>query len=190
MTYYTAEELRRQAPTSSTAARESLTLGSKTAYGQYNVFLSHSLTDARVIVGVRDLLRREGLSVYVDWIDDPQLDRSHVSPRTARQLRSRMGQCDTLIYALSTAAQKSRWMPWELGYFDGIRDPAQVSIMPIEEGTSGSFLGQEYLGLYKVIERIRTASGFAPFAVDAARARGQRLQAFGTKSERFVPLHP
>lgn len=185
MAYYTAEQLRRRASMSMTEARSTLARESKAQYGHFNVFLSHSVLDAQVVMGVRDLLIKEGLTVYIDWIEDPQLDRSTVSPDTARLLRLRMRQCDTLIYAQSTAAHKSRWMPWELGYFDGMRNPEQVSIMPIQEGSS-TFDGQEYLGLYKLVEQLTVGYGSAPFAVDAARSRKQRLQAFGTKSEDFA----
>jgi hypothetical protein len=38
---------------------------------KFDVFLSHCVRDARAIEGVKTLLSRTGLSVYVDWIDDP-----------------------------------------------------------------------------------------------------------------------
>lgn len=48
-------------------------------------------------------------------------------------------------------------MPWELGYFDGSKR-GSISIMPIDDDIPGS-QGQEYLGLYPAIERLRTSSG-------------------------------
>lgn len=38
-------------------------------------------------------------------------------------------------------------MPWELGYFDGIKN--KVAILPVEDNPICDFyFGQEYLGLY------------------------------------------
>lgn len=113
----------------------------------YHVFLSHAYEDAEVIAGVKILIEQEGLSVYVDWIEDPQTDRSRVSPRTADLLRQRMKHCQFLLFATSNASPDSKWMPWELGYFDGMRRE-HVSILPIVESAGGGFRGQEYLGLY------------------------------------------
>jgi hypothetical protein len=38
-------------------------------------------------------------------------------------------------------------MPWELGYFDGMK-PGHVGIVPIVASEDDTFPGQEYLGLY------------------------------------------
>jgi len=113
----------------------------------FQVFLSHAYEDAEVIAGIKVLIEQEGLSVYVDWIEDPQADRSRVTPRTADLLRQRMNHCQFLLFATSKASPDSRWMPWELGYFDGMRHD-HVGILPIVESAGGGFKGQEYLGLY------------------------------------------
>jgi hypothetical protein len=62
-------------------------------------------------------LEDEGLSVYVDSVVDPQLDREKVTVDTAELLRGRMNRSRFLLYTTSTASTQSRWMPWELGYF-------------------------------------------------------------------------
>lgn len=113
----------------------------------FQVFLSHAYEDAEVIAGIKVLIEQEGLSVYVDWIEDPQADRSRVTSRTADLLRQRMNHCQFLLFATSKASPDSRWMPWELGYFDGMRHD-HVGILPIVESAGGAFKGQEYLGLY------------------------------------------
>jgi hypothetical protein len=46
-------------------------------------------------------------------------------------------------------------MPWELGYFDGLRQ-GRVAILPLVSSSEASFSGQEYLGLYPVVERLTT----------------------------------
>ena len=64
-----------------------------------------------------------------------------------------MKHCNFLIFATSKASPNSKWMPWELGYFDGLHSN-QVGILPIVESPSGAFSGQEYIGLYQVWQLI------------------------------------
>lgn len=117
----------------------------------YDVFLSHAREDAEVILGVKVLLEEAGHTVYVDWVDDAHLDRTSVTPATARVLRVRMCSCRSMLFATSKASPESKWMPWELGFFDGLRN-GQISILPILGDHDSSFKGQEYLGLYPVVE--------------------------------------
>ncbi|WP_278358068.1 toll/interleukin-1 receptor domain-containing protein [Idiomarina abyssalis] len=115
----------------------------------YDIFLSHSFDDARVVKVVKELLEEGGYSVYVDWMEDDHLDRGEVSPETARVLRNRMDNCSSLIYLTSPSAEKSLWMPWELGYMDAKTD--RVSVAPIV-GEDEEFEGREYLGLYPYLD--------------------------------------
>lgn len=113
---------------------------------QYDIFLSHSSVDARLVAGLKLELEDLGYSVYVDWIEDPELNRANVTKENAEILRSRMKQCSTMLYAFSKNASQSTWMPWELGYFDGIK--GKVAVVPISETVSSTFNGNEYLKLY------------------------------------------
>ncbi len=116
----------------------------------FDIFLSHSTKDAELVAGLKLLLEDLGFKVYVDWIEDPQLNRTHVTKHTAKALQARMRQCKSLIYAFSENSSESRWMPWELGYFDGIKN--KVAVLPIsKENRSDDFKGTEYLGLYYYI---------------------------------------
>jgi TIR domain len=119
----------------------------------FDVFLSHSYENADVVAGVKGYIEDQGLSVYVDWIEDPDADRSRVTADTAEMLRQRMNHSRFLLYASSDAARDSRWMPWELGYFDG-RRPGHVGIAPIVQSGGDKFRGQEYLWLYPHFELI------------------------------------
>lgn len=114
---------------------------------KYDIFLSHSSKDAEIILGIKGILEDLGYSVYVDWVDDPQLDRGNVSKSTASKLRERMRASKSLFYVTTDSAVKSKWMPWECGYFDGFRE--KVAIVPVQKyPQSNKFDGQEYLGLY------------------------------------------
>lgn len=161
MTYLTITEARLAARSAGLTASAAETAIRKSAAlpisATFDIFLSHSFHDAEVIAGVAQLIEQEGKTVYVDWRDDPQLDRSRVTPQTAKLLRQRMAHCAFLLYATSPNATASRWMPWELGYFDGLRG-AKIGILPLLATSTQTWVGQEYLGLYPRYERIRFQS--------------------------------
>lgn len=122
--------------------------------GHYDIFLSHAFRDAELILGLRNAIVGMGFSVYVDWLEDPTLDRENVTPATAEVLRSRMRTCLSFLFATSEAAAESKWMPWELGYFDAYKQ-GRVAILPISNSQTpgNSWKGREYLGLYPYITR-------------------------------------
>lgn len=135
--------------TASTILNESY--NSFNQFKTYDIFLSHSYQDAKVILGLKGTLEDMGYEVYVDWIEDKQLDRGQVNAETANQLRHRMRNCKSLFFATSNNSSDSKWMPWELGYFDGFR--RKVAILPINDSAykQNTFEGQEYLGLYDYV---------------------------------------
>lgn len=151
---------------------------------RYDVFLSHSFSDAKDIMGVKVLIEEQGRTVYVDWIDDKQLDRNNVTKATAEVLRHRMKSCKSLIFATSEASSTSKWMPWELGYFDGLR-PDKVSIFPLVGDYDSNWTGQEYLGLYPVIEKFTDLDTVQKAYVHIDSKRLQKLSQFG--EEIFTP---
>lgn len=119
-------------------------------FNSYDIFLSHTFSDSELVLGVKELLEDRGYSVYVDWIEDPHLDRSNVTKEVAQYIRDRIRTCKSLVFATSDNSSRSKWMPWELGYFDGYR-PGKVSILPLLETESSTFKGQEYLSLYPIM---------------------------------------
>jgi hypothetical protein len=124
----------------------------------YDIFLSHSYNDAQLIFLIKRMIEGMGLKVYVDWIDDAKLDRSKVTVKTAALLRERMKACASLVYAHSTNSTDSVWMPWELGYFDGLRG-SHVWILPLVSNSDQEYKKQEYLGLYPSIETVSNLYG-------------------------------
>jgi hypothetical protein len=117
----------------------------------FDVFLSHAKLDSELVLGVKAVLETAGQSVYVDWVDDPLLDRTKVTPATADQIRRRMRQCASLIYVYSRNATVSRWMPWELGYFDAYN--GNVAVLPIvQSATETTHKGEEFVGLYPYVD--------------------------------------
>lgn len=188
-TYYTKADARAYA---SIPLRRSHTTDSKRLireaasatkdYERFDVFLSHSSKDAELILGVKTMLEHQGLSVYVDWVDDAHLSRESVTSETAAVLRRRMRQSSSLIWAATEAASGSKWMPWELGYFDGYK-PNQVAILPLVDRATDSFQGQEYLALYPVVGKDQYKNGQEEIFVEGRIADGNRrwttLKSFG-----------
>lgn len=131
---------------------------SATSYENYDVFLSHSSKDAELVLGVKEILEGMGIKVYVDWHDDPQANRENVTVETAELLRSRMKQSKSLIFLATNNAADSKWMPWELGYFDGFSG-GSVAVLPVVDYEGASFKGQEYLGLYPIVDKGKYVDG-------------------------------
>lgn len=123
---------------------------------EYDIFLSHSYLDKEQIASLKIYLEDFGFSVYVDWIDDYQLNRGNVTKETAIRIRERMKKCKSLIYAFSKNSNLSKWMPWELGYFDGIK--GRVAVLPIVENETDNFSGMEYLSLYPYVTQNKIAN--------------------------------
>lgn len=119
----------------------------------YDVFLSHSSLDAKYIIAISEEIKELDYSIYIDWIDDPELDRKNVNRKTALKLNERMKNCKSLFYAISIHSADSKWMPWELGYFDGIK--SKVAIIPVYDNPKylSDFVGQEYLSLYSFVAK-------------------------------------
>lgn len=117
---------------------------------EYDIFLSHSYDDREMIPQLKQILEDMGYKVYVDWIDDKLLSRENVTKETAKVLQTRMNQSKSLFFATSENSPSSKWMPWELGYFDALKNK-RVAVLPIQKENNGfnnNFIGQEYLGLY------------------------------------------
>lgn len=117
----------------------------------YDIFLSHSFRDADQIYDLKSDIEEMGFSVYVDWIEDPKLDRAKVTKDNALLLKGRMQSCKSLFYVTTHNSPESKWMPWELGYFDGVK--GRVAILPILNKPTNQYDGQEYLGLYPYVTK-------------------------------------
>ena len=123
----------------------------------YDMFLSHSIRDSELILGIKAILEDLRYAVYVDWIEDPHLDRDNVTPSTADVLRRRMQRSKSLLYVTTQNSDNSKWMPWECGYFDGLRD--KVAIVPVKGYSTDAFAGVEYLGLYPYCVKEKNTAG-------------------------------
>lgn len=140
-----------------------------------DIFLSHSYSDARLVLDLKKFLEGFDLRVYVDWDADRQLDRTRVTRHTAAILRQRMGQCHGLLYATSDNTSRSVWMPWELGYFDALRGRCAVIPLTARKEYGDDYRGQEYLGLYPYVTRGHNTQGTDCLWVSDSSAQYIRL---------------
>lgn len=140
----------------------------------YDVFLSHSSDDKELVLGVKDRLEDAHCTVYVDWIEDGDLDRTAVTPANAERLRGRMRHCRSLVYLATDRSLLSQWSMWEIGFFDGMERP--IGILPVlEDGDNARFEGVEFLGLYPTIE-LRPATDPSTFNLVVPRHDRAKLK--------------
>ena len=155
-------EFRKSASATRNASRRLEELAKTSGAKSFDVFLSHSYRDAQSLganqlLKLKVLLEKLGLSVYVDWIVDGDLDRSQVTTSTAARIRRRMDQSKCLMFATSASSSSSKWMPWELGYKDG--SSSRVAILPVVDQRKTKFYGQEHLGLYPFVTKRNNTAG-------------------------------
>ena len=124
-----------------------------TKKANYDLFLSHSYLDKDLVLTLVQLFTNAGYYVYVDWIDDVQLDRNNVKVATAKFIKSRIKQCKGLSYISTSNIVSSKWCPWELGIADGLHSGKACILPVLNQGDS--YNGQEYLKLYPYIEYAR-----------------------------------
>ncbi|MBA1225303.1 toll-Interleukin receptor [Stutzerimonas stutzeri] len=168
MALFTEYEIRARAQTEARKAKhlyksnsqilDSVSLEDRKSLYSFDIFLSHSFKDAELILGIKLTLEDLGHTVYVDWITDPQLNRDSITESTAEVLRTRMSSSSSLFYVTTDHATQSKWMPWECGFFDGLK--GKVAIIPVKSASSSDYYkGQEYLGLYPYGLKARSRGG-------------------------------
>ncbi len=141
---------RRRASAEGVSVAEALSRAAARRLARYDIFLSQTIRDAEIVLGVYDLLISAGYTVFCDWIEAPEADRDQVTPANAAFIRATMNVSDTLLFLDTTGADQSLWMCWELGWFDGGRGP--VAVLPVLGEGERYYRGREFLGLYPYVE--------------------------------------
>lgn len=139
-------------------------LVTKSTNQNYDIFISHSFLDKELVLTLVELFNESGYSVYVDWIEDTELDRTNVTKKTADLVRSRISQSKSLAYIATANISDSKWCPWELGFADGKLNN-RTAILPILDDDR-NFNGQEYLALYPHLDYTETTEDKPQFWVN------------------------
>lgn len=118
---------------------------------RYDVFLSQTIKDREIVYGVYAILTEDlGLTVFCDWIEAPDTDRANVTPENAHYIRQKLRRSDSLLFLDTHNADQSKWMCWELGWFDAAK--GKVGVLPVVRNATDPYRGREFLGLYPVVE--------------------------------------
>ena len=128
----------------------------------FDVFLSYNIADLAVVRGIYHALSKEGLKVYLDVVVDPQLNRYSTDKNTAEIIRGRLEHSKSIIYAESPNANKSNWMPWEVGVVDGKKGKCMVMLLKNSLGVVPN--KREYLSLYPTIHPSGYGNGLVVFS--------------------------
>ena len=132
----------------------------------YDIFLSHKYTNKFYNFTLYFVLKYiYRLNVYVDWIENPNLNRKKVSKQTINVLSKALKKSKYLLFFNLNDNSTTTWMAWEVGYFKGLNK--RVGIMDLGDYLKGRsnveklssnevFKVNNYLGIYemKTLERI------------------------------------
>jgi hypothetical protein len=127
-----------------------------------DAFISHQQRDKAKAIALKDKIKGLGFSCFID-ADDPELsqkkERTVAEQRAlAERIRGKLRNCRCIIYAYTAQSLESRWMPWELGFFDGRWGPRQIGLYDLDEGgaraadaprDAGHASALEYLHIYE-----------------------------------------
>lgn len=142
-------ELQRRDTLLFSAALNESRITDSTSPSSVTVFLSHKHDEVAVLHDVISLLRRCGVDVYVDWMDEGMPKTT--SGQTAVKLKDKINSCKKFIFLGTEGAIASKWCNWELGIGDAKKYPSNIAVMPIAD-KEGIYTGSEYLQIYPVIK--------------------------------------
>lgn len=90
----------------------------------FDVFLSHSYGRQSELLQTKDILNRQGLVVYVDWINDAEmLQREKQNEDTFNVLYERLKQSSALLFIQTKLSVTSKYCLDELSYFKKLNRP-------------------------------------------------------------------
>jgi len=121
-----------------------------------SLFISHSHHDRPLVEDIAKYLATFDVDVYVDWLDKDML--ATTSFETAARLRSKIRSNQKFLLAASEHSLDSVWVPWELGYADGVKGESGnlIAALPLTAIDTERWSGNEYVGLYP---QIRVVNG-------------------------------
>lgn len=97
MPLYTSDYLKNLSRRKTVLFSQEIINESKKSHTNFDIFLSHSYLDKEEVEGLYMELRSQGYTVYVDWIIDPQLNRTNVTKESAKLIRTRLKMSKTFI---------------------------------------------------------------------------------------------
>jgi len=107
----------------------------------FDVFISHAVSNAKVVDDVVQHLNDLAMVAFVDWKSDKEdLKRSKSNQYTADVLRLRMRQSKCLLLIRTKESDLSIWVSWELGYFAALNRKVVVLEVGDDLGKAPEFI--------------------------------------------------
>lgn len=147
MEYYTLSEIQ---DISKGIQRPLFENRSRLGRAKMTIFLSHSHSDRDIIEDIIAFFVKLNIDIYVDWLD-PSMP-AITSAETADKIKRKIKDLDKFVVLLTENSKNSKWVPWELGYADGVKNYGDIAIFPVLRSRFGNFDGVEYMGLYPQIK--------------------------------------
>jgi hypothetical protein len=107
-----------------------------------DVFISHKSDDAEKAQRLKARIENEfHLTCWID-ADDEEMRRIQKAQsvnykQLTDRIRENLRTCRSLIFAYSAKSRESRWMPWELGFFDGRWGKRLIGLYDLDHGAGG-----------------------------------------------------
>src|SRR5690606_4956997 len=95
------------------------------------IFLSHKHDEHSIMQDVIAFLKKEGVDVYVDWMDKNM--PVYTNSETAVRLKEKIRTADKFILVATTSAINSKWCNWELGLGDAAKYIEHIALFPINK---------------------------------------------------------
>ena len=134
------------------------------------IFLSHKHSQSDELNGAISFLKKQGVDVYVDWLDEGMPKTT--SGVTAVRIKEKIKENDKFIFLASEDAINSKWCNWELGLGDAAKYLDNIALLPVQKDNS-SFSGAEYLQIYPYID---FQSGYNKFKDGSIIPRGYYIR--------------
>jgi len=117
-------------------------------HSKTSIFLSHSHSDRGYIEDVVVFLRKMGVEVYIDWMDDSM--PKETSGETATLLKQKIKENDKFIFLATNNSIESKWCNWEIGFGDANKYIDKIALLPLKDEYT-EWKGNEYLQIYPYI---------------------------------------
>lgn len=112
------------------------------------VLLSHKHEEVRFILKIKEFFNVEGIDIKIDWLDP---DMPQVTDKeTTYKIRQYIMNWDKFILIASENSKKSLWIPWELGFADGVKGLIDIAILPITYNEN-KWKDREYYNIYNFL---------------------------------------
>lgn len=112
-----------------------------------NIFLAHSPLDEEYIVGAISFFFGFNSNVYIKKTSKKKTTKSIHT--IASDFKSIIKSCPKIVTLVSPESCDSEWIPWKLGYAEGIKGWESVAIFPIKsEYDVEDWADQSYLSIY------------------------------------------